>query len=106
TYSAHRLVDLLAKHGRVDELRAQASAGGTYAAYRLVDLLAEEGRIDEALFRAAGASCPRRAVRRAPAGWAAGRARPGRRAAGAGRRGRHTRRTPAARSAGRGGPHR
>jgi thioredoxin-like negative regulator of GroEL len=47
--AAIRLVQLLAEHGRVDELRARADAGDEYAADWLADLLTEQGRIDEAL---------------------------------------------------------
>ncbi|WP_378976220.1 hypothetical protein [Paractinoplanes rhizophilus] len=46
--TAHkRLADLLAEHGRIDELRRRADSGDTVAAYVLVDLLAETGQADE-----------------------------------------------------------
>jgi predicted negative regulator of RcsB-dependent stress response len=42
------LVDLLAEHGRVEELRARAEAGDGHAVKRLADLLTERGQADEA----------------------------------------------------------
>jgi hypothetical protein len=51
-YGAKRLVELLAKQGRTDELQERADAGDRYAANRLTDLLAEEGRRDELQARA------------------------------------------------------
>jgi thioredoxin-like negative regulator of GroEL len=46
--AARHLADLLAKLGRIDELRARGDAGDKEAAMRLADLLAEQGRIDDA----------------------------------------------------------
>ena len=43
------LIDLLAEHGRIDEIRTRADAGNWSAGQRLIDLLAEHGRIDEAI---------------------------------------------------------
>ncbi|MGX7671159.1 hypothetical protein [Plantactinospora sp. DSM 117369] len=41
-YAARRLADLLAKQGRVDELRARADARDWYARERLASLLAKQ----------------------------------------------------------------
>lgn len=45
----HRLAELLADQGRVDELRALADAGDGYAAHRLAELLVEAGDREGAL---------------------------------------------------------
>jgi predicted negative regulator of RcsB-dependent stress response len=52
TYWGHMLDILLAKDGRVEELRARADAGEFFAAVHLADLLAEQGQIDELRARA------------------------------------------------------
>ncbi|NUP64449.1 MAG: NACHT domain-containing protein [Nonomuraea sp.] len=44
-----RLARLLAEEGRVEELRARATAGDPHAAHRLARLLAQEGRSDDAV---------------------------------------------------------
>jgi len=41
------LVELLAKQGHLDELRARADTGEWQAGFRLATLLAESGRVDE-----------------------------------------------------------
>jgi hypothetical protein len=48
-FAAARLVDLLAKEGRSDELPARADAGDRSAAEQLARLLAEQGRVDDAI---------------------------------------------------------
>ncbi|TQK42348.1 hypothetical protein FBY35_3740 [Streptomyces sp. SLBN-118] len=46
---AYRLAEMLAEHGRIDQLRARADADDVYAVFRLVDLLAEQRQVDEAI---------------------------------------------------------
>ena len=46
---ASNLIDLLTKHGRVEELRARVHAGHRSAIFALVDLLVEQGNTEEAV---------------------------------------------------------
>jgi hypothetical protein len=46
-YVADKLNELLASHGRIDELRARADAGDHYASTWLAKLIAKQGDIDE-----------------------------------------------------------
>jgi len=51
-YARSDLADLLARNGRLDELRTRADVGDLDAASRLADLLAEQGNLDELRIRA------------------------------------------------------
>ncbi|WP_212992214.1 tetratricopeptide repeat protein [Actinoplanes auranticolor] len=48
-YNSGELPALLAKYGRVDDLRALAGDGNWHAAHHLADIRAREGRLDEAV---------------------------------------------------------
>ncbi|MEV4251349.1 hypothetical protein AB0J63_49190, partial [Streptosporangium canum] len=50
--AAHRLVDLLARQGQAEELRARADAGDKWAALRWAGLLADQGQAEELRARA------------------------------------------------------
>ncbi|MFB9178644.1 tetratricopeptide repeat protein [Dactylosporangium sucinum] len=47
--AAIRLADMLAKHGRINELHDRAGSGDGYAASWLADVLAKQGSVDKAL---------------------------------------------------------
>ncbi|KOV87568.1 hypothetical protein [Nocardia sp. NRRL S-836] len=51
--AAIRMVDLLARQGQLEELRARADNGDRYAAVRMVDVLARQGQLEELRARAA-----------------------------------------------------